>query len=272
MHLPPPSTLARAVPAGLLALALGAVSTVAAGADPGVSPRHYTGALAPGGSVTITKTVQTPPIPPEPGHRLPGGHHHQHGRQHRQRAGQRDRHRQPDPCGPALGPVRRRRLQGHRRPRRLLRAAPASHGRPHRGDQRDRRLDPALRRRQRRPRGLAGRARPGPRRGGLPRRRQPDRGDVRRLDQPRPLRRGVARLGHRGSAGGRDPGHRDLRPRCRRLPVGRAELDRAGVVRDLADGRHAHQRRPRGGLGRDPQPACRTCRPRSRTASPATRA
>lgn len=66
MHLPPSSTLARAVPAGLLALALGAASTVAAGADPGVSPRHYTGALAPGASVTITKTVQTPPIPPNP--------------------------------------------------------------------------------------------------------------------------------------------------------------------------------------------------------------
>ncbi|WP_408895872.1 HYR domain-containing protein [Nocardioides sp. R1-1] len=66
MHLPPPSTLARAVPAGLLSLALGVASTVAAVADPGVSPQHYADALAPGGSVTITKTVETPPIPPNP--------------------------------------------------------------------------------------------------------------------------------------------------------------------------------------------------------------
>lgn len=66
MHLQPPNALTRAVPLGLIALALGAASTVAAIGDPGVSPQHYTDELAPGGSVTITKTVETPPIPPNP--------------------------------------------------------------------------------------------------------------------------------------------------------------------------------------------------------------
>ncbi|TNM48319.1 HYR domain-containing protein [Nocardioides albidus] len=66
MRLQPPSTLARAIPVGLLSVALGAAATVAAVGDPGVSPQHYTDALAPGGSVTITKTVETPPIPPNP--------------------------------------------------------------------------------------------------------------------------------------------------------------------------------------------------------------
>ncbi|HWI42043.1 MAG TPA: HYR domain-containing protein [Nocardioides sp.] len=59
-------TLARAVPVGLLAVSLGAAATVAAAGSPGVSPQHYAHGLAPGGSVTITKTVETPPIPPNP--------------------------------------------------------------------------------------------------------------------------------------------------------------------------------------------------------------
>ncbi len=66
MHLQPPNALIRAVPLGLIALALGAASTVAAIGDPGVSPQHYADELAPGASVTITKTVETPPIPPNP--------------------------------------------------------------------------------------------------------------------------------------------------------------------------------------------------------------
>lgn len=66
MHLRPSSPL-RALPAGLLALGLGAVAVAtAATAAPGVSPQHYTDSLPPGGSVVITKTVETPPIPPNP--------------------------------------------------------------------------------------------------------------------------------------------------------------------------------------------------------------
>lgn len=63
---PPSSTLARALPVGVLSLALGAAATVAASGDPGVSPQQYADELAPGASVTITKTVETPPIPPNP--------------------------------------------------------------------------------------------------------------------------------------------------------------------------------------------------------------
>lgn len=63
---PPSRTLARAVPVGVLSLALGAAATVAATGDPGVSPQQYADELAPGASVTITKTVETPPIPPNP--------------------------------------------------------------------------------------------------------------------------------------------------------------------------------------------------------------
>lgn len=66
MRVHPSHTLVRAAGAGLLALGLSAASTVAAVADPGVSPQHYADALAPGASVTITKTVETPPIPPNP--------------------------------------------------------------------------------------------------------------------------------------------------------------------------------------------------------------
>lgn len=66
MRVHPSSALARAVPVGLLTVALGAASTVAAVGDPGVSPQHYADQLAPGASVTITKTVETPPIPPNP--------------------------------------------------------------------------------------------------------------------------------------------------------------------------------------------------------------
>ncbi|HWJ09273.1 MAG TPA: HYR domain-containing protein [Nocardioides sp.] len=66
MRVPPPSALARVVPVGVLSLALGAAATVAATGAPGVSPQHYADELAPGASVTITKTVETPPIPPNP--------------------------------------------------------------------------------------------------------------------------------------------------------------------------------------------------------------
>ena len=66
MRVRPSSTLARAASAGLLTLGVSAAATVAAVGDPGVSPQHYTDALAPGASVTITKTVETPPIPPNP--------------------------------------------------------------------------------------------------------------------------------------------------------------------------------------------------------------
>jgi hypothetical protein len=66
MRFQPSSTVTRAVCAGLLTLGVSAAATVAAVGDPGVSPQHYTDALAPGASVTITKTVETPPIPPNP--------------------------------------------------------------------------------------------------------------------------------------------------------------------------------------------------------------
>lgn len=49
------------VAAGALALTGGA-----AVADPGVTPGSHSDALAPGDSVVITKTVETPPIPPNP--------------------------------------------------------------------------------------------------------------------------------------------------------------------------------------------------------------
>lgn len=48
------------------AAVLVAVTAVAAAASPGVTPAHHTDALDPGASVTITKTVETPPIPPQP--------------------------------------------------------------------------------------------------------------------------------------------------------------------------------------------------------------
>jgi HYR domain len=41
-------------------------SATAVSASPGVTPAHYADALDPGTSVTITKTVETPPIPPIP--------------------------------------------------------------------------------------------------------------------------------------------------------------------------------------------------------------
>ena len=52
----------------LLPLALTSAVVVAspASADPGVTPPAYSGALAPGQSVAITKTVETPAIPPNP--------------------------------------------------------------------------------------------------------------------------------------------------------------------------------------------------------------
>lgn len=46
--------------------ALSVVTAAAAIGSPGVSPAHYSDALDPGASVTITKTVETPPIPPQP--------------------------------------------------------------------------------------------------------------------------------------------------------------------------------------------------------------
>lgn len=56
----------RTVRAAVLAVAATAMAAPAAGADPGVTPGNYSDALAPGASVTITKTVETPPIPPNP--------------------------------------------------------------------------------------------------------------------------------------------------------------------------------------------------------------
>lgn len=55
--------LSRAVPLGLVAASAAFTSAAAA---PGVTPTHYANSLAPGQSVTITKTVETPPIPPNP--------------------------------------------------------------------------------------------------------------------------------------------------------------------------------------------------------------
>lgn len=55
--------LSSAVPLGLIVSGAAASAAVAA---PGVSPSHHGDALAPGDSVTITKTVETPPIPPNP--------------------------------------------------------------------------------------------------------------------------------------------------------------------------------------------------------------
>ncbi|WP_051549325.1 HYR domain-containing protein [Nocardioides sp. URHA0032] len=48
------------------AAVLSIATAAAAVASPGVSPAHYSHALDPGGYVTITKTVETPPIPPQP--------------------------------------------------------------------------------------------------------------------------------------------------------------------------------------------------------------
>jgi hypothetical protein len=64
-------TTSRAIPHRLAAGTAGAtvlivVATAAAVASPGVTPAHYADALDPGTSVTITKTVETPPIPPQP--------------------------------------------------------------------------------------------------------------------------------------------------------------------------------------------------------------
>jgi len=58
--------LSRAVPIGLLAVGLTAATTATALGTPGVTPQEYSNAMAPGQSVTITKTVETPPIPPNP--------------------------------------------------------------------------------------------------------------------------------------------------------------------------------------------------------------
>ena len=58
--------LSRAVPVGVVIAGLTAFGTVHAVGTPGVTPQHYTNALAPGQSVTITKTVETPTIPPNP--------------------------------------------------------------------------------------------------------------------------------------------------------------------------------------------------------------
>lgn len=57
--------LLRLVPLGLIATGAAAFGTVAA-AVPGVTPATYTDSLAPGASVSLTKTVETPTIPPNP--------------------------------------------------------------------------------------------------------------------------------------------------------------------------------------------------------------
>ncbi|MBA2955156.1 HYR domain-containing protein [Nocardioides sp. CGMCC 1.13656] len=57
---------ARALPLAAATAVLSVVATAAASAAPGVSPSSYSDALDPGASVTITKTVETPPIPPIP--------------------------------------------------------------------------------------------------------------------------------------------------------------------------------------------------------------
>jgi len=63
-------TTSRAIPRRLLpvagATALAVATSAAALASPGVTPGHYADSLDPGASVTITKTVETPPIPPRP--------------------------------------------------------------------------------------------------------------------------------------------------------------------------------------------------------------
>jgi hypothetical protein len=48
------------------AAVLAVVTSVAAAASPGVTPALYSDDLDPGASITITKTVETPPIPPKP--------------------------------------------------------------------------------------------------------------------------------------------------------------------------------------------------------------
>ena len=65
------SRISRATPRRLGTATAGAVvltvtATAAAFATPGVAPAQYADALDPGGSITITKTVETPPIPPKP--------------------------------------------------------------------------------------------------------------------------------------------------------------------------------------------------------------
>lgn len=65
------STFSRAISRRLgtgaaTAAVLAVVTSAAAAASPGVTPAHHADALDPGASVTITKTVETPPIPPKP--------------------------------------------------------------------------------------------------------------------------------------------------------------------------------------------------------------
>ena len=66
MHATSRAILHRLVPTAAGAAVLALVTTAAAAGSPGVSPAHYSDALDPGASVTITKTVETPPIPPRP--------------------------------------------------------------------------------------------------------------------------------------------------------------------------------------------------------------
>ena len=58
--------LHRLVPTTAAAAVLALAASAAAVASPGVSPGSYDDAMNPGASVTITKTVETPPIPPKP--------------------------------------------------------------------------------------------------------------------------------------------------------------------------------------------------------------
>src|SRR4051794_9332341 len=56
---------ARAVTVAAASATLSVVAAAAV-ASPGVTPAHYSATRDPGASVTITKTVETPPIPPIP--------------------------------------------------------------------------------------------------------------------------------------------------------------------------------------------------------------
>ncbi|MDP3889909.1 vWA domain-containing protein [Nocardioides sp.] len=66
MHHRTQRVIRRSGPVGLLATGALALATASAVALPGVTPATYATELAPGESVTITKTVETPPIPPNP--------------------------------------------------------------------------------------------------------------------------------------------------------------------------------------------------------------
>jgi hypothetical protein len=66
MHITSRAISHRLLPTVAGTAVIAAVTSAAALATPGVSPAHYADSLDPGSSVTITKTVETPPIPPKP--------------------------------------------------------------------------------------------------------------------------------------------------------------------------------------------------------------